>query len=97
MRLRYTPRARTDIDQIAAYIAKDNPRAATAVVRKIRATARSLARQPGLGRRTQQGDIRVIRAGHYPYLMYYRVGDRELAIVHVRHGARASPAPGDLE
>jgi plasmid stabilization system protein ParE len=96
MRLRFAPRARNDIDEIAAYIAKHNPRAASAVVAKIRATAQSVARQPGLGRRTLFDDIRVIRAGHYPSLMYYRIGQREVAIIHVRHGRRDDPTRNDL-
>src|SRR5262245_29514865 len=96
MRLRFAPRARTDIDDIAAYIAKQHPRSASLVVAKIRATAQSVARQPGLGRRTQFGDTRVIRAGHYPYLMYYRIGQREVAIIHVRHGRRDDPTRDDL-
>jgi addiction module RelE/StbE family toxin len=96
MKVRYAPRARNDIDEIAEYIQKDNPRAATAVVRQLRATGRLLGRHPELGRRTQHPSIRVKRAGRYPYLMYYRVDDEQVTIVHVRHGSRASPTPDDL-
>jgi addiction module RelE/StbE family toxin len=96
MKVGYAPRARNDIDEIAEYIQKDNPRAATAVVRQLRATGRLLERHPELGRGTQQPSVRVIRAGRYPYLMYYRVGDEQVTIIHVRHGSRASPTPDDL-
>jgi plasmid stabilization system protein ParE len=44
MKLRYAPRARADIAHIHDYIAQHNARAATAVIRQIRATARLLAR-----------------------------------------------------
>ena len=96
MRLWYAPRARRDIADIHEYIAKHNPRAATAVLRGIRATARLLARHPGLGRDTDHADIRVLAVARYPYLVYHTVTGNELVIVHIRHGARAAPKPGEL-
>jgi len=96
MKLRYAPRARADIAHIYNYIEKHNARAATAVVRSIRATARLLARHPGIGRATNIGGVRVLPAARYPYLVYHRVGDRELTIVHVRDGRRAAPGAEDV-
>jgi toxin ParE1/3/4 len=96
MKLRYAPRARADISHIHDYIAVHNPRAATAVVEQVRATARLLARHPGLGRRTDIAGVRVLPTARYPYLVYHRVGDRELTIVHVRDGRRAAPAAEDV-
>jgi len=52
VKLRFTPRARTDIADIHQYIAQHNATAATAVVRQIRSTSQLLARYPGLGRET---------------------------------------------
>jgi toxin ParE1/3/4 len=97
MKVWYAPRARNDIDRIHQYIAEHNPKAATAVVRKIRTTARTLGRHPRLGRQTQLPEVRVIGVGRYPYLMYYRIGPSELTIIHVRDGRRASPSADDLQ
>lgn len=91
MKLRYAPRAHTDIADIHDYIAKHNPRAATAVIRRIRATGRLLARHPGLGRDTDIPDIRVLPVARYPYLIYHTLTGDELTIVHMRHGSRAAP------
>jgi plasmid stabilization system protein ParE len=52
VRLRYAPRARTDIAEIYEHIAQYSPRAATSVTAQIRATSQLLAEYPGLGRVT---------------------------------------------
>jgi toxin ParE1/3/4 len=96
MKLRYAPRARADIVHIHDYIAQHNARAATAVIRQIRATARLLARYPGLGRETDIAGVRVLPTARYPYLVYYSVSDPELIILHVRHGRRAVATAEDV-
>jgi plasmid stabilization system protein ParE len=40
--------------------------------------------------------VRVFPIVPFPYLIYYRVSDDALEIVHVRHGRRDAPKPGDL-
>ncbi len=96
MRLRYAPRASSDIAEIHTHIAQFNPRAATAVVRRIRTTCSHLARYPGIGRPTDIQDIRVLPVGRYPYLVYHTALVGNLIIVHVRHGARAVPTQKDF-
>jgi plasmid stabilization system protein ParE len=34
--------------------------------------------------------------GRYPYLVFYTLGDDEIVILHVRHGARKPIDPGRL-
>jgi toxin ParE1/3/4 len=96
MRLRYTPRAHADIANIHEYIAQHNTGAAVAVVRQIRLTARLLARHPGLGRETDVPGVRVFPTARYPYLVYHRVYQDELVIIHVRDGRRDAPKERDL-
>ena len=96
MRLRYTPRARSDIAEIHHYIAQHNPRAATAAVRRIRSTCHLLASYPGIGRPTDISGVRVLLVGRYSYLVYDSIGAADLEIVHVRHGARAAPTRDEL-
>ena len=95
MRLRYAPRARTDIAKVYQYIAQYSPRAATAVSAQIRATSRLLAEYPGLGRETDISGVRVFPTAHYSYLIYHSVRRDDLVIVHVRHARR--DAPGEIE
>lgn len=96
MRLRYAPRARTDIAAIHEYIAEHNRSAATAVVRQIRSTSVLLARYPGLGRETDIPGVRVFPIARYPYLVYHQVRNNEVVILHVRHGRRDAPTVEEL-
>src|SRR3569833_1601892 len=96
VKLRYARRARTDIDGIHEYIAQHDKRAASRVVRRIRGAVQLLAKYPGLGRATDIVGARVFPIAPYPYLIYYRVTADTLEIVHVRHGRRDAPKPGEL-
>ena len=91
MKLRYSPRARSDIDHIHEYIAEHNKSAARAVVRQIRSTSELLARYPGLGRQTDTAGVRVFPVARYPYLVYHRVLENNVIIIHVRDGRRDTP------
>jgi len=91
VKLRYAPRARSDIAHIYQYIAQHNRDAATSVIRQVRLTSRLLARHPGLGRETDIPGVRVFPTARYPYLVYHRVREDELTIIHVRDGRRDAP------
>lgn len=89
MRVRYTRRALGDIDSIYSYIAADNPKAALAVEFVIRQTVDLLANFPHLGvKTTRSPEFRGIKAGRYPYRIFYRIRGDEVWVVHVRHMAR---------
>ena len=62
MKLRYAPRAKADIAEIHAYIADRNAKAATAVIRRLKAAAELLAQFPGVGRATDIPGVRVLPA-----------------------------------
>jgi toxin ParE1/3/4 len=96
VKLRYARRARSDIDGIHEYIAQHDGRAASAVVRRIRSTSQLLAKYPDLGRGTDMVGVRVFPIVPFPYLIYYRVIDDELVVIHVRHGRRGAPRPDEL-
>ena len=92
MRLRFSRRAHADIADIHEYIARHNPRAAIAVAGQIHLTSRLLARYPALGRETDIPGVRVFTTARYPYLVYHKVQQGELIVIHVRHGRRDAPA-----
>jgi toxin ParE1/3/4 len=96
MKLRYTPRAHADIGYIYGYIAEHNRSAAAAVVREIRLTSELLAEYPGIGRDTDIPGVRVFPVARFPYLIYHRTREDELAIIHVRHGRRETLREEDL-
>ncbi|WP_354111037.1 type II toxin-antitoxin system RelE/ParE family toxin [Bradyrhizobium sp. S3.12.5] len=78
------------------YIAQHDKRAATSVVRRIRSASQLLAKYPGLGRATDMTSVRVFPIVPFPYLIYYRVTNDALEVIHVRHGRRDEPKPGEL-
>jgi toxin ParE1/3/4 len=96
VRLRYAPRARGDIVHIYQHVAKNNVGAASAVLRQIRATSELLAEHPALGRQTDIPGVRVFPIARYPYLVYHKVTQNEVTIVHVRDGRRGAPRESDL-
>jgi toxin ParE1/3/4 len=97
VRLRLSPQAYADIAYIHEYIAQHSPRAATAVVAQIRVTSLLLARYPALGHATDIPGVRVFPTARYPYLVYHRVQQDELIVIHVRHSRRDAPAVDELE
>lgn len=96
VKLRYSPRARDDIAHIHNYIAQHNRSVAAAVAQQIRSTSELLARYPGLGRETDIPGVHVFPIARYPYLIYHRLKDDELTIIHVRDGRRDRPREGEL-
>ena len=89
MRVRYTPRARADLEAIFSYLDARNPAAAVSVKRAIEQAAAALALAPYIGVVTDRSpEFRGVRAAHYPYRLYYRIRNNEVWIVHVRHTSR---------
>ena len=93
MKVTYSPRAIAQLNEIFAYIAKDNPMAAHAVIARIESVAAKLADFPHMGYATDNGDFRVMNVERYPYLVFYAVLPErdEVRIVRIRHAARQRP------
>jgi addiction module RelE/StbE family toxin len=88
MRVRYSPRAVRDIDDIRRYIKKDNPRAAWVVAAFIKRSIALLEEWPYHGRATDKENVRRLVVTNYPYVVYYLVADEGVIILHVRHTSR---------
>jgi plasmid stabilization system protein ParE len=96
VRLRFSPRAYADIADIHDYIAQHSARAATAIAAQIHLTSQLLARHPTLGRETDIPGVRVLPTARYPYLVYHKVQQDELVVIHVRHGRRDTPTANEF-
>jgi toxin ParE1/3/4 len=94
MRVRYTPRARSDLQSIFQYIEKRSPRGARNVKRAIQRTIGLIGEFPEGGRHAGEEATRVLPAGRYPYLIYWSVEAGEAWLVHIRH-ARRQPWEGE--
>lgn len=88
------PQAYWDVDEIAAFIQKDNPHAALRFIDSAEGTFDSLARMPGIGspyfvRRSRFRDLRCFPVkGFKNYLVFYQRANDAIEIVRVLHGAR---------
>jgi len=88
MRVRYTPRARSDLRGIIQYLGERNPQAARNVKRAMANTVRLIAQFPHGGRVAGEQYTRVLPVGPYPYLIYWSIEGDEAWIVHIRDGRR---------
>jgi toxin ParE1/3/4 len=94
MRVRYTPRARSDLRSILQYIDERSPRGARSVKRAIQKTIELIGEFPEGGRHAGEQETRALPAGRYPYLIYWSVEAGEVWLVHIRH-ARRRPWTGE--
>jgi len=92
MKLRLTPRAFRDLQDISDYIRTRNPYAAARVSAAILASFRILLLFPEIGRRQSTAGVRKLVVRRYPYLVYYHVDAEanEVFILTVQHPARDS-------
>jgi plasmid stabilization system protein ParE len=96
MRVRYTPRAFADLDDIRIYISQHNPIAALKVVATIERIVTRLGDFPDSGQRSDELDVRVVFSTRYPYRIYYRIRQDEISILHIRHTARRPLERGEV-
>jgi addiction module RelE/StbE family toxin len=92
MRIRFSPRARTDLRRIAHRIAVDNPEAARRWVHKLEERARLAGRSPRLGRKVPEvdrEDIREAIVGNYRIV--YVVQAKTVDILTIFEGHRLLP------
>jgi plasmid stabilization system protein ParE len=88
MRVRYSPRARGDLEAIVNYLAQHNLEAAKRVRQAVANTIRVIGEFPESGRLTAEPGVRVLPVGRFPYLIYWSVAAGEAVIVHIRDGRR---------
>lgn len=92
MRLRWTRLAEADLESIAHYIGQDSPAAAVRVVLELIEQAETLLpRHPAIGRAGRVLGTRELVIGQLPYIIAYRVRDKDVEILRVLHTSRAWP------
>lgn len=92
MRYVLSPKFKCDLEEIAGWIAQDNPRRALRVLQEIRAQIRKIARNPmHYQLRTEIGeDARLAVVGRYVVL--FRIDDTMVRFERVAYGGRDLPA-----
>ncbi len=87
MALKWTKTALRTIDEIAQYIAQDNPATATSFFRELRQSTETLGSFPGMGRAGRVHGTRELVIEEN-YLAIYRVRGSDVEILRIHHVAR---------
>jgi addiction module RelE/StbE family toxin len=91
MRIRWTEGADGNLNQVAEYIAQDNPPAAIASVNKIIGAVQILMDYPTIGKRGRERGTRELVVAGLPYIVIYAVQREELVILRVLHTSMKYP------
>ena len=89
MRLRWTPAAAQDLEQIHDYLTEHQPQLAQSTIRELYEAVRSLRNSPRRGRLGREGGTRELILGRLPYIVAYRVAQEDIEILHIFHTARS--------
>ena len=89
--IRWTRRALRRLDEIGAYVAKDNPTAATHLVTTIAAKILRLGERPLIGRLGRVAGTRELSIGGTNYIVAYRVEKDHVEILTILHTAQVWP------
>lgn len=92
MRLFFSPLAEQDLEDIADYIATDNPIRALSFLQELREHCHRISANPqGYRLRPEFGDG-IRSCAHGRYAIFFTSGADEVTIVRVLHGARDFPS-----
>ena len=91
MRVVRRPRFLDDLDDAYTWIAPDSERAAERLLDRIAATIERLRQFPMTGalRENLAPELRSIRVRPFRHLIFYRIGEDEIVLIRLLHGARA--------
>jgi addiction module RelE/StbE family toxin len=87
MAIKWTKAALQSVDDIAAYIAKDNPARASSFVMELQDAVAKLQTHPGMGRAGRVVGTRELVL-HKNYIAIYRMRGDEVEILRLHHAAR---------
>jgi len=83
------------LESIHAYISRENPIAASAVIARLIDRATALGRTPLAGREVDEPNARVIVVPRLRYFIFYTLVEGEVHITHIRHTSRRRLRHGD--
>lgn len=88
MRIRFSAPAAADLEEIALYIAQDNPAAARRLMAKTEAACQLLSTFPAAGRKGRVGKTRELIITGQPYILVYTATAKEVVVVAFFHASR---------
>ena len=90
-RIKWLRLALADLDEILAFIASDNPEAATGTATRIWQAVSLLPDQSAIGRSGRVPGTRELVVSGTPFIVPYRFVAGEIQILRVLHGTRKWP------
>lgn len=91
MKIKWVRLALNDLDEAGEFIAQDNPKAASRVLKRIWDTVQMLADHPHAGRPGRVPGTRELVITDTPFIIPYRVVEDTVQILRVLHGKRKWP------
>jgi toxin ParE1/3/4 len=91
MRVLWTPRATSDLDDMVEHIGKDSPDSAVRVAERIYNQVMQLATTPHIGRGGDVPGTRELVFHHWPYIAVYRVTEDSIRVLRIRHASQLWP------
>lgn len=88
MKIVYSPRALRDLYDIEAYLVERSVTGTRNVLAAIKLAIDNLEKFPKIGIPVAGEDRYRLPVQRYPYLVFYKLADDGIFILHVRHGAR---------
>jgi toxin ParE1/3/4 len=88
MRLRWTPAAAADLEEISKYLEDRHPQYWRPTILKLYEGIRSLKQFPSRGRPGREEGTREIVFSPLPYIAVYRVSEQTIEVLRIYHGAR---------
>ncbi len=97
MKVKYSPRAISDLFGIAEYLKAKSISGSLAIDDKIQSSIRLIGELPRSGRVLEgRPNVRIIPVARAPYLIFYAIKDDAIIILHIRHASRKPVHQGDL-
>lgn len=93
MNVRFTQKAQADLDQLYAFVSQENSTAASRLVTRLIELSWELADNPQEGRKTDVPGVHVLIVPRLSYLVFYRLAETEIHILHIRHMSRSRWRP----
>lgn len=93
MRVRWTSDAADDLERIADYIAEDRPETARRIALDIVQSVDALDTFPNRGRLGRVEGTRELVLAPLPFIAVYEVGEQDVRLLRILHGAQQWPPP----
>ncbi len=91
MRIRWTPAAAADLEDIGNYLKTRHPHYRQPTMRKLYQAIRSLKESPHRGRPGSEDGTRELLFHPLPYIAVYRVKEQDIEVLRIYHAAQDRP------